>query len=61
MHWLSNNWGSILVALALLGIVAAIVRRLIRDRRQGRSACGCNCASCPMGGACHKKVLHGNV
>ena len=55
MQWLSENWGTVLVALALLGIVTAIVRQLIRDKRKGKSACGCNCASCPMGGACHTK------
>ena len=55
MQWLSENWGTILVAFALLGIVTATVQHLIRDRRQGKSACGCSCASCPMGGACHKK------
>ena len=55
MHWLSENWGTVLVALALLGMVTAIIRRLVRDRRQGKSTCGGNCASCPMGGACHKK------
>ena len=55
MQWLSENGGTIMVAFALLGIVTATVRHLIRDRRQGKSAYGCNCASCPMGGACHKK------
>ena len=55
MQWLSENGGTALVTRALLGIVASIVRKLVRDRRQGKSACGCNCASCPMGGACHKK------
>lgn len=56
MQWLSENRGTILVALALLCMVAAIVRRLIRDRSQGRSACGCGCAGCPMRGACHKSL-----
>lgn len=55
MRWLSENLGTVLVAFALLGIVALIVRRLIHDKRQGRSTCGCNCANCPMGGACHKQ------
>lgn len=55
MRWLSENWGTVLVALALLSVVIAIIRRLIRDKRQGRSACGGNCAGCPMGGACHKQ------
>ena len=55
MQWLSENWGIVLVGLALLEMVTAIVRRLIRDKGQGRFACGYNCASCPMGVACHKQ------
>ena len=55
MQWLSENWGIVLVGLALLEMVTAIVRRLIRDKGQGRSACGYNCASCPMGVAYHKQ------
>ena len=49
-----ENAGTIAVTLALAGIVALIVLRLRRDRKQGKSSCGGNCGCCPMGGCCHK-------
>jgi flagellar biogenesis protein FliO len=52
--WLETNLGTILVALVLIAIVALIVRKLIRDKRSGRSSCGCGCANCAMHGKCHK-------
>ena len=47
-----RNAGTIVVSLALLGIVAAILLRLRKDRKQGKSPCGCGCASCPMASSC---------
>ena len=55
MDWISENAGTILVSLALLAVVTAIVRQLIRDKKKGKSACGNSCASCPMHGPCHQK------
>lgn len=45
---------TILVALALAGIVALIVRKLVRDKKSG-SGCGCGCGGCPNAAACGKK------
>ncbi len=47
--------GTLIVALALLAVIGLIVFRLIRDRKHGKSTCGCGCADCPMNGSCHKK------
>ena len=41
-------WDILLIAL-VAGAVALAVRRLIRNRRQGKSACGCDCGSCACG------------
>ena len=53
LQWMSANGGTILISLALAGIVALIIRSLLRQKRQGKSSCGCNCAHCAMHGACH--------
>ena len=53
--WLASNYGTILVALGLAAAVLAIVRGLIRDKKKGKSSCGCNCAHCAMAGTCHQK------
>ncbi len=55
MEWILENGVTILICLALLLIVTAITIGLVRDRKKGRSSCGGNCGSCPMGGSCHGK------
>ena len=45
---------TVLICAALVIIVGLIIFSLIRDRRKGKSTCGCNCAHCAMAGACHK-------
>ena len=44
--------GTAIVALALLSVVALIIRKMIKDEKQGKSIqCGCDCKHC--GGHCH--------
>ena len=49
-----DNAGTILVSLALAALVAVIILRLRRDKKQGKTSCGGNCGCCPMAGSCHK-------
>ena len=53
LSWISNNIGTIIVSLIVCAIVAVIVIRMIKNRRKGKSSCGCGCADCPMSGSCH--------
>ena len=44
--------GTAIVALALLSVVALIIREMIKDKKQGKSnQCSCDCEHC--GGHCH--------
>lgn len=54
LAWLSSHLVDILLVLALAAILGLIVRKLLRDRKAGKCACGGNCAHCSMGGACHR-------
>lgn len=45
--------GSVIVGVVLAAIIFFIIRKMIKDRKKGKSSCGCDCASC--GGACHCK------
>lgn len=54
LAWLSENIGTILICLVLLSVVAGVILILWRDRRKGKSPCGCNCGHCSMSGSCHK-------
>ncbi|MBR6898248.1 MAG: FeoB-associated Cys-rich membrane protein [Lachnospiraceae bacterium] len=49
--------GTILVSVILILIVTCIIMTLIKDKKQGRSSCGGNCANCRMCcSACKKPV-----
>ncbi len=53
--WFSQNAGTIVISLVLLAAVGLIVRSLLKDKKQGKSSCGNNCAHCSMHGSCHAK------
>ncbi|MBR5202978.1 MAG: FeoB-associated Cys-rich membrane protein [Clostridia bacterium] len=48
------NMGTIIVSVILAIIVSLIIYKMYRDKKKGKSSCGCNCSSCPMSGECHK-------
>ncbi len=54
LNWLSINWASLVVGLVALAIVVAAMTKIIRDKKNHKSSCGCSCASCPSAGMCHK-------
>ena len=48
ISWITGNIGTIVVTIMLLLMVAGIIRTIIKDKNQGRSTCGGNCAHCKM-------------
>ncbi|MCQ2428540.1 MAG: FeoB-associated Cys-rich membrane protein [Clostridia bacterium] len=52
--WITANIGTVaaLIVIAALAVTAVIV--LMKDKKSGKSPCGCNCAHCAMSGTCHK-------
>ena len=44
LDWITENLSTIVVSLILVLIVAVIIRKLVRDKKKGKSSCGCNCA-----------------
>lgn len=53
LTWFSENIATIIICAALVAVVAAIITGMIRDKKKGKSSCGCGCANCPMNGSCH--------
>lgn len=53
MSWIIENMGTIVICLLLCAIVTAIIIRLIKNKKAGKSSCGCGCQNCAMSGACH--------
>ena len=53
LAWLGENLATILISILLIGIVAAIIVKLYKEK--GKSSCGAGCAHCAMHGSCRKK------
>lgn len=54
LEWLSANLGTVIVGTILFVILAAIVIKMVKDKKKGKTSCGCGCANCAMRGSCHK-------
>ena len=44
LFWVAKYLPTVLICAALVVVVGLIVFSLIRDKRRGKSSCGCNCA-----------------
>lgn len=55
MSFIVDNIWTIFICLVLAFVVAMIVINMIRNKKKGKSSCGCGCSDCPMSGKCHEK------
>lgn len=46
---------TILICIVVFGAIALAAYKLIKDKREGKSSCGCGCSTCPMSGKCHEE------
>lgn len=51
--WLTANIGTIIICAILIAIIALLIYSMIRDKKKGKSFCGCGCSSCALSGSCH--------
>ena len=54
LAWLSENLGTIIVSLILIAVVSTVIVKMVKDKKHGKSSCGCGCENCAMHGKCHK-------
>lgn len=55
LTWISENIATIIICVILLAVIAAIIGKMVRDKKKGKFSCGCGCANCAMNGSCHSK------
>ena len=53
ISWILDNLATILISSLLIVIVISIIKYLIRQKRDGKNSCGCDCGHCSMHGSCH--------
>ena len=52
LDWIIQNLANIVICLVLILAVTLAVVKLVRDKKAGRSSCGCGCADCAMQKSC---------
>lgn len=45
---------TVIISVILAGIIALILFRLVKNKKQGKTSCGCGCSTCGMADMCHK-------
>ena len=43
-NWIARNLSTIIICLVLAAVVVLIIVSLVKDKRKGKSSCGCKCA-----------------
>ena len=54
LEWIKYNIGTIIVGAALMLLIAFIIVRMVKNKKQGKSACGCGCSGCAMKDSCKR-------
>ena len=60
LAYIASHMGYIIVTLVLVLIVAAIVVRMIKDKKTGKGGCGCGCKGCANAPYCHPETVTPN-
>lgn len=53
--WISSNIASIVILLVVIVAIGAVIFKIVRDKKQGKTSCSCGCGGCPMSDSCHSK------
>ena len=51
INCIASNLATILISSLLIVIVISIIKYLIRQERDGKNSCGCDCGHCSMHGS----------
>ena len=58
--YIASHMGYIVVTLVLILIVAAVITRMVRDKKAGKGGCGCGCKGCANAPYCHPQTANPN-
>ncbi|MBO5870114.1 MAG: FeoB-associated Cys-rich membrane protein [Clostridia bacterium] len=55
MNWIIENMATIIVSAIVLGVLSLALYKIIKDKKSGKTSCGCSCSGCAMKEMCHKE------
>jgi len=54
LAFLKANIATIIVLLVIIAAVALAVYSIVKNKKAGKSSCGCNCSGCPNAQYCNR-------
>ena len=45
LQWFGENLATIVICLVLLAVIALVLIKMVKNKKQGKSSCGCMCHS----------------
>lgn len=55
LAWLSENIATVIICAVLIAAVSAIIASMVKNKKKGKSSCGCGCSDCPVNSSCCSK------
>lgn len=52
-EFITTNLSTILVGGLVAALLLGVAATMLRDKKRGKSSCGCHCTGCPSAGMCH--------
>ena len=56
LAYIASHMGYIVVTLVLILIVAAVIGRMVKEKKTGQGGCGCGCKGCANAPYCHPQA-----
>ena len=54
IQFILSNLGTIIIGLLLMLIVGFVIRKMIKDKKQGKGCCGSSCKGCEHSSCYHQ-------
>lgn len=55
LSWLVDNFATIIISVVLIASVVSIIAGIIKNKKSGKTSCGCGCSGCSLNDSCHGK------
>ncbi|MGI6403202.1 MAG: FeoB-associated Cys-rich membrane protein [Oscillospiraceae bacterium] len=59
LSWITANLATIIPLLLIAAVVGLILKRMVKNKKEGISSCGSGCGGCAMSDICHSKAASG--
>jgi len=54
INFIISNLATIIISAVLVAVAVLIIVKTIKNKKNGKTSCGCGCSGCPSSEFCHK-------